>query len=79
MELTLQLIQLLLSNHGLVTGQKLFILQLLLAGGLSNNSIYYIVRVDENKFKLADNHYNSKLLKPVTVGITSLLQEQLIL
>ena len=39
--------------------------------GLSNNSIYYIIKVDENKFKLADNNYNATLEKPITIGITS--------
>jgi len=61
-----------ISNHGFVTGQKVIHTASIPCGGLSNNAIYFIVRIDENKFKLCDTSYNSKLLKPATVGITSL-------
>ena len=60
-----------LTDHGLVTGQKVIHTATSIAGGLSNNGVYYIVRIDNNTVKLSDNHYNSTLLKPVIVGITS--------
>ena len=60
-----------LTNHGLVTGQKIIHTASIPSGGLSNNGIYYVVKIDDNTIKLSNNSYNSNLLKPVIVGITS--------
>ena len=38
---------------------------------MSNNAIYYTVKIDENTIKLADTNYNATLLKPITLGISS--------
>ena len=43
----------------------------MVAGGLSDNGIYYIVKIDDNAFKLSETYYNSTQLKPVVVNITS--------
>ena len=60
-----------LANHGLVTGQKIIHTASLPCEGLSNNGLYYVVRIDNNTIKLSNNSYNSELLKPVIIGITS--------
>ena len=60
-----------ITNHGLVTGQKVVHTASIPCGGLSNNQIYFVVRIDDNTLKLSNNSYNSTLLKPVIVGITS--------
>ena len=33
--------------------------------------MYYVVKIDDNTIKLSNNSYNSNLLKPVIIGITS--------
>ena len=60
-----------ITNHGLVTGQKVVHTASIPCGGLSNNGLYYVVRIDNNTIKLSNNSYNSELLKPIIVGITS--------
>ena len=60
-----------LTNHGYVTGEKVIHTASISAGGLSNNGIYYIVKVDNNTFKLSETYYKSTQLKPVVVDITS--------
>ena len=60
-----------INNHGFETGEKIIHTALIPAGGLSNNKIYHIVKIDENSFKLSNTEYESKLEKPQTVGITS--------
>ena len=61
-----------ITNHGFVTGQKvLYTADTSIIEGLQNNGIYYIVRTDENNFKLSDTHYNSTLSKPSIVGVAS--------
>ena len=61
-----------IANHGLVTGQKIIHTASIPCGGLSDNGLYFVVKIDNNTFKLSTNRYNSELLKPVIVGITSL-------
>ena len=39
--------------------------------GLENNKIYYIVRIDADKFKLSNTLYDSTLSNPNIVGIAS--------
>ncbi len=59
------------TNHGWETGQKIVHTASIPCGGLSNNGEYYVVKIDDNTVKLSNNYYNSTLLKPVIVGITS--------
>ncbi len=61
-----------IQNHGLETGDKVVHTSTTPPGGLSNNGTYYVIRIDVDTFKLSDNQYNSKLDKPVVVGINSL-------
>ena len=60
-----------ISNHGFKTGQKVLYTASTAAGGLTSNGIYFIVRVDNNKFKLSNNYYHATLEKPVIINITS--------
>ncbi len=60
-----------LTNHGLVTGQKVVHTASLPCEGLSDNGLYYVVKIDNDTIKLSNNSYNSELLKPVIVGIAS--------
>ena len=60
-----------ISGHGYATGQKVLHTASAPSGGLSDNKIYYIVRVDDDTFKLANTRYESTLKKPQIVGITS--------
>ena len=60
-----------LVDHGYTTGHKVIHTASVVAGGLSNNAIYYIVRVDNDTFKLSDTYYKATQLKPVVVNITS--------
>ena len=60
-----------ISGHGYVTGQKVLHTASNPAEGLSDNAIYYIVRVDDDSFKLTNTRYDSTLGKPQVVGITS--------
>jgi len=60
-----------LVNHGLITGQKVIHTASIPCGGLTDQGLYYAVKIDNDTIKLSDTSYNSKLLKPVIVGITS--------
>ena len=60
-----------INNHGYETGEKIIHTASIPAIGLSNNAIYYIVKIDKNSFKLSNTEYESKLEKPQTVGIAS--------
>lgn len=60
-----------ISNHGFKTGDKVVHTSSSPAGGLLNDNIYYIVKVDENNIKLSDNYFSSTLQKPNIVGISS--------
>ena len=60
-----------ISGHGYVTGQKVLHTASNPAEGLSDNAIYYVVRVDDDSFKLTNTRYDSTLGKPQVVGITS--------
>ena len=60
-----------LVDHGYVTGDKVIHTAPVVAGGLSDNGIYYIVKVDNNTFKLSETYYKSTQLKPVVINITS--------
>ena len=60
-----------LTDHGFVSGQKIIYTSDSPIEGLVDDGLYYIVRLDDNKFKLSDSYYNSTLSKPIIVGITS--------
>ena len=60
-----------INDHGLITGQEIIHTATTSSVGLSNNTIYYVIRDDENTIKLADTNYNATLSKPITLGITS--------
>lgn len=60
-----------IQDHGFETGQKVIHTATLPAQGLSNNGIYYIVKIDNNTFKLAETYYDSRLSKPSVIGISS--------
>ena len=58
-------------NHGFKTGQKVLHTSASPAGGLSDQKEYFVVKVDNNNFKLSDTYYDSVQLKPTIVGISS--------
>ena len=60
-----------ITNHGYTTGDKVIHTSTSPSGGLENDKIYYIVRVDNNNFKLSNTDYDAKKLTPSVVGITS--------
>ena len=60
-----------ITNHGLITGQEIIHTATTSSVGLSDNAIYYTIKIDDNTIKLADSNYNATLLKPITIGITS--------
>ncbi len=60
-----------IASHGYKTGQKVLHTASTPSGGLADNEIYFIVRVDNNKFKLSNNYYHATLDKPVIINITS--------
>ncbi len=60
-----------IANHGFVGGEKIIHTATTPSAGLSDNGVYFVVRVDNNTFKLTNNYYNSQQLKPPIVGITS--------
>jgi len=60
-----------ISNHGYKTGDKIIHTSSIPCGGLVNNQNYYIVKVDDNTFKLSDTYHDSTEEKPPVVGITS--------
>jgi hypothetical protein len=56
-------------NHGFVTSQKVIHDSLSPSGGLSDDTIYYVIVVTNNKIKLANTIYNST--NNIAVDITS--------
>ena len=60
-----------IANHGFVGGEKIVHTATTPSAGLSNDGLYFVVRVDDNTFKLTNNYYQSQQLKPFIVGITS--------
>ena len=60
-----------IADHGFKTGDKIIHTSGSPSGGLEHNKIYYIVRVDNNNFKLSTTYYNSTQIKPIVVRITS--------
>ena len=58
-------------DHKFVTGQKVIHTSSSPSGGLLHDEIYYVVYEDKNRFKLSKTKYNSELLTPIVVDITS--------
>ena len=60
-----------INSHGYIDGQKIIHTASSPSGGLQNNKIYYIVRVDNNKFKLSETYHDSTVDNPTVINITS--------
>tara|TARA_R100001594_G_scaffold439_2_gene1654 strand:+ start:3602 stop:17350 length:13749 start_codon:yes stop_codon:yes gene_type:complete len=60
-----------LTDHGFVTGQKVIYTAESPIEGLTNDGIYFVVKIDGDTFKLSTTHYDATLEKPIIVGITS--------
>ena len=57
-----------LTDHGFKTGEKIVYTATTPLNGLSNHDIYYIVKIDNNNFKLSNTYYNSIQEIPSIVG-----------
>ena len=60
-----------ISNHGYGTGQKVIYTASTPIGGLSNDEIYYIVRYNKDKLKLASTYYNATKDIPEVIDFIS--------
>ena len=60
-----------ISNHGYESGDKVIHSSAVPCQGLVNDKIYYIVKVDDNNFKLSNTHHDSTKLIPSVVDIAS--------
>jgi len=60
-----------LSDHGLVTGQKVIHSSSSPSGGLSDNKEYYAYVIDVNNIRLCDTKYETTKATPTFVNITS--------
>ena len=60
-----------ITDHGYVSGDKIIHSATTPCEGLSNDKIYYAVKVDNDKFKLSDTHYGATRPKPDIVDIQS--------
>ena len=61
-----------ITDHGLKTGEKVIhTAPGHVTYGLTDNAIYYIVKIDQNNIKLANSHYNATLFKPIVISIGS--------
>ncbi len=61
-----------INNHGYKTGDKiLYRSSGTVIAPLINHEIYFIVRIDDNKFKLSKTYHSSTLLVPEIIGLTS--------
>jgi len=60
-----------INSHGFETGDKVIHTSEISSVGLSSDSFYYIVRVDNNKIQLSNTYYNSTQINPNIVGISS--------
>ena len=60
-----------LTDHGFVTGEKIIHTATTPVQGLTNEGTYYIVKIDNNNFKLSDSYYESIQPKPSIVGLGS--------
>ena len=60
-----------ISNHGYESGDKVIHSSTTPCQGLENDKIYYIVKVDDDNFKLSNTYHDSTKLIPSIVGIAS--------
>ena len=60
-----------ISDHNYESGDKVIYSSADPCEGLENDKIYYIVRIDSDKFKLSNTRYDSLLPNPNVVGIAS--------
>ena len=60
-----------ISDHGFATGDKIIHTSSSPCEGLTDNAIYYVIKVDSNTFKLADTYHESTQPKPNVVGVGS--------
>jgi len=58
-------------NHKYKVGEKIIHTSTAPSGGLSNESIYYAVPVDENRIKLSETYYSAVQPIPTVVGIST--------
>ena len=58
-------------NHGFYLGQKVIHTTSTTSYGLKNNEIYYIIYIDNNRFKLSNTYEEAISLLPSSVGISS--------
>ena len=56
-----------IENHGFSTGDKLIHTTEWVASAFPNNTPYFAVKINNDKFKLSETLYNSKLDQPITV------------
>ena len=66
-----------ITDHGYVSGDKIIHSATTPCEGLSNDKIYYIVKVDNNKFKLSNTYHDATSLKPELLIFNQLLLENL--
>ena len=60
-----------ISDHGLRNGQKVIYTATDVADGLTNENVYYVSRIDQNRFKLSNTFFDATKDVPVSVGIAS--------
>lgn len=60
-----------LESHGLNTGDKVVYTSTSPASGLIPNNIYYVIKVNEDKFKLTNSYYQTQIDFPTYVSIAS--------
>jgi hypothetical protein len=60
-----------INSHGFETGDKIIHTSEASSFGLSSDSSYYIVRVDDNRIQLSNTYYDSTQTTPNIVGISS--------
>ena len=59
-----------LNDHRFHTGDKVIYKSTDPATPLINNDVYFVVRIDDNSFKLSETNFKSKKLIPDTINIT---------
>jgi hypothetical protein len=60
-----------INSHGYFTGQKVIYTSSTPMVGLENEGIYYIIKISNDKFKLAKTYYDSTSNNPKNIDITS--------
>lgn len=60
-----------INSHGFKTGDKVIHTSEASSVGLSSDSVYYIVRVDDNRIQLSNTYYDSTKTNPSVIGISS--------